>query len=154
MEPRHPIAYYSMYEIFYRLYTLDFVDRPNVVFVTGPDAIKFGYGRATLGWTVEDAPDVFAPGVHQCKWNKTVRKLHNKPYDYLKQLDMKEMVTWNETSTQKMTRKEKINLHHGMKHWVDEKNSKKVDFDGNCLDYSYALDHGLKVHNAGKYSKV
>eukprot|EP00584_Thalassiosira_punctigera_P011802 CAMPEP_0172548362 /NCGR_PEP_ID=MMETSP1067-20121228/17669_1 /TAXON_ID=265564 ORGANISM="Thalassiosira punctigera, Strain Tpunct2005C2" /NCGR_SAMPLE_ID=MMETSP1067 /ASSEMBLY_ACC=CAM_ASM_000444 /LENGTH=417 /DNA_ID=CAMNT_0013335569 /DNA_START=160 /DNA_END=1413 /DNA_ORIENTATION=- len=151
MEPNHPVAYYTLHEIFDRLSKLEFIERPNVVFVTGPDAVKFGYGRATLGWTIRDSPDVFAPGIHQCRWGKTVTKLYSGKY--INQLDMEEMVMWNNTSTEKMTRKAKINKHHGMMHWMDEKNSKKVEFDGSCIDYLYSLKHGLTSEHVGTYSE-
>lgn len=150
MEPKHPIAYYTIFEIYLRLIKLDSIERPSVVFVTGPDAVKFGYGRASLAWTVKGGPDVFLPGTHQCKWNKTVTKLPRS--GYVDQLNMKETVDWNETSTIKMTRKDKINRHHGMQHWLDEKNNKKIEFDGSCIDYLYSLDHGLVAASAGKYS--
>jgi len=65
---------------------------------------------------------------------------------------MKEMVDWNETSTIKITRKGKINRHHGMQHWLDERNNKTIEFDGSCIDYLYSLDHGLVAGSAGKYS--
>lgn len=150
MEPKHPVAYYTILEIFLRLQQLESIERPHVVFVTGPDALKFGYGHASLGRTVEGGPDIFAPGTHRCKWNKTVTKLPRG--EYVNQLDMEGKVDWNETSTIRITRKEKINRHHGMLHWLDERNSKIVEFDGSCMDYLYSLDHGLVADSAGKYS--
>ena len=135
MEAKHPIAYYTIFEIFKRLKKLEAIERPAVVFVTGADALKFRYGALT-GGVGADGEDVFLEGTHKCKWNKTVTKLKNSDV-YVKQLNMKEMVDWN--TTHKVMRMERINRHHGMRHWTDERNRKRIEFDGSCMDYLYSL---------------
>eukprot|EP00970_Alexandrium_tamarense_P007274 scaffold1310_cov195-Alexandrium_tamarense.AAC.5 len=95
-------------------------ERPNVVFVTGPDALKFGFGLAQESWD----DNSFSEGLHTCKLGKTV-----------KQLDMKEMVAWNETLQE--TRREELERQHGVKHWMDQKNSKTIEFGGSCVEYLY-----------------
>eukprot|EP00580_Thalassiosira_gravida_P008842 CAMPEP_0201639904 /NCGR_PEP_ID=MMETSP0493-20130528/20596_1 /ASSEMBLY_ACC=CAM_ASM_000838 /TAXON_ID=420259 /ORGANISM="Thalassiosira gravida, Strain GMp14c1" /LENGTH=180 /DNA_ID=CAMNT_0048113461 /DNA_START=48 /DNA_END=590 /DNA_ORIENTATION=+ len=136
MEPKHPIAYYTMLRIFANLLELESIERPAVVFVTGPHALKFGYSEA-IGFRTDI--DILAEGVYKCKWGKTAKKISGGS-DYVRQLDMRGMVEWN---GEKMTRKERMERLTGQKHWVDQRNSKKVEFDGNCKDYLYALDHGL-----------
>jgi hypothetical protein len=53
----------------------------------------------------------------------------------VKQLDMKEMVAWNETLQE--TRREELERQHGVKHWMDQKNSKTIEFGGSCVEYLY-----------------
>ena len=156
MEPKHPIAYYTMYRIFEKLQLeLTEIERPQVVFVTGPNVLKIGYSDC-LGWKTNigrGKDDLFASGTHQCKWGKTVKKLaKDKETDkYITQLDMKEMVESPKDPTIKVTRKQRNEWLNGVKHWVDEKNSKKIEFDGSCMDYLYSLDHGLlNATNSGK----
>ena len=48
MEPRHPIAYYTMLQIHQRVLDLENVWLPKVVFVTGPDALKHGFAQAVI----------------------------------------------------------------------------------------------------------
>lgn len=157
MESHHPIAYYSIYEVFLRLQKLESIEKPKVVFVTGPDAVKFGYGYATWPFVTKENPDqVFTEGTHLCLWNKTVTKVR-KEQDYVDQLDMKEMVDdvddakENNNGTmiyKKVKRRDRINRHHGMLHWTDERNRKEIEFDGKCMDYLYMLDHGMNYNSA------
>ena len=59
---------------------------------------------------------------------------------------MKEMVDFNGTKVPRKTRMEHL---HKIKHWVDQKNSKKIEFDGSCMDYLYVQEHGQNVTAAG-----
>lgn len=59
----------------------------------------------------------------------------------MKQLDMKEMVAWNETLQE--TRREELERQHGVKHWMDQKNSKTIEFGGSCVEYLSSIDCGL-----------
>ncbi len=49
----------------------------------------------------------------------------------MKQLDMKEMVAWNETLQE--TRREELERQHGVKHWMDQKNSKTIELVDHAL---------------------
>ncbi|EED86990.1 predicted protein [Thalassiosira pseudonana CCMP1335] len=71
MEPKHPVAFFTTFEIFKRFQELQNNERPNVVFVTGPDALKFGFGLAQESWD----DNSFSEGLHTCKLGKTVRKI-------------------------------------------------------------------------------
>lgn len=136
---RHPILYFTMQEIFLRLHKLEDVERPNVVFVTGPDAVKFGYG-ISMGWKTDLGKDIYQEGTHKCLpkfGDYTVTKKRNTEH-YMKQLDMKEMVQWNETH--RITRKQRIEWQSGVQHWMDEKNSRMRKFGGTCLELLYSLD--------------
>jgi len=146
MEPKHPIAYLTMHEIFERLQKLESIERPNVGFVTGPDALKFGYAHA-LGWVTDvgKRDDIYAEGTHKCleEWGgKTVTK-RAKHHGHVLKLDMKELVERSDGlffAGEKITRKEKIESQSGVKHWIDQKDRKKIEFDGSCLQFMYALD--------------
>ncbi|KAL9188243.1 hypothetical protein ACHAXT_006621 [Thalassiosira profunda] len=146
MTPRHPIAYFALFSVFVNLQKLESIERPSVVFVTGPDALKRGYGDA-LGWktSVGDGKDIFAEGTHRCKWGSNVTKLLGK-HGHITQLNMNEMVDFNGT---KVPRKKRMEHLHKMKHWVDQKNTKKIEFDGSCMDYLYVQEHGQNVTAAG-----
>ena len=48
MEPRHPIAYFTMQEVITRVLMLKNVHSPRVVFTTGPDALKHGFLKAMM----------------------------------------------------------------------------------------------------------
>jgi len=46
MEPKHPIAFYTMKQIIENVLRLNDIMRPRLVFTTGPMALRSGYGRA------------------------------------------------------------------------------------------------------------
>ena len=142
MEPNHPVAYYTMFEIFKRLQDLTNIEKPKVVFVTGPDALKHGYGAA-LGWKGGD--NIWDFGTHPCKFGKTVTKIPQgvKGEMYVDRLDLGSIVAWN--ATENVTMKERIERQHGVVHWTKQAYKKKVEFHGTCLDFLYTLDHGLNL---------
>ncbi|KAL3779247.1 hypothetical protein ACHAW5_008533 [Stephanodiscus triporus] len=114
MSKQHPIAYYTMFEIFKRLQELLDLRSPKVVFVTGPDALKHGYANA-LGWKVDD---IFKEGTHACReelGNRTATK-KNKSESFVKTLSFGDMVPWN--STVNVTRRQKNEWLHGVQHWI------------------------------------
>lgn len=135
MSPKHPVAYFTMFEIFRRLEELKDITFPKVVFVTGPDALKFGYGR-TLNWKDNT---IFDQGTYSCRkelgGNRTVTKF-SASERWVKVIDMEEVVAWN--STLNVTRREKNELLHGVKHWTQNRNERNVTSSA-CIDYLYYL---------------
>ncbi|KAL7515796.1 hypothetical protein ACHAWX_000872 [Stephanocyclus meneghinianus] len=136
MEPKHPVGYYTVYEIFKRLQDLQTLEKPQVVFVTGPDALKHGYGNA-LGWP----ENLFEEGTHQSKkFNKTATKLKKTDTYTINPniIDMGKIVPWNET--QNVTVRERIERQSGVIHWTKQVYWRKAAFIGSCLDFLYTLD--------------
>ena len=141
MEPRHPIAYFAMLEILNRLVSLDNLGRPDVVFVTGPDAVKHAYGRF-LNWQ----EGIFGRGTYRGMHSKVVRKigLGEKRTDaYIRRRfggTGQEMVAWNATVS--VTRQERAELESGVIHWtkVIGRTLKSKDHPNECMDYLYALE--------------
>jgi len=136
MSPKHPIAYFTMFEIFRRLEELKDITSPKVVFVTGPDALKHGYGRA-LSWKDDT---IFDRGTYSCRkelgGNRTVTKFSPANDQWVKVINMEEVVAWN--STLNVTRREKNELLHGVKHWAKVRKEKNVTSSA-CIDYLYYL---------------
>lgn len=64
-----------MLEIFKRLLALSDVTKANLVFLTGPDALKIEY--ALFMHDLEDYASIYDPGTHTGKFEKVVRKLKN-----------------------------------------------------------------------------
>ncbi|KAL3782886.1 hypothetical protein HJC23_006938, partial [Cyclotella cryptica] len=116
MEPKHPVGYYTVHEILKRLQDLKTLEKPNVVFVTGPDALKHGYGNA-LGWP----SNLFEEGTHKSKkFNKTATKKRHPDSSTINPniLDMGKIVPWNETEN--VTRRERIERQSGIVHWTKQ----------------------------------
>ena len=75
MEPRHPIAYYTMLQVHQRVLDMPDVHKPKVIQITGPDALKHGFRQAVLRQQCcSTKAEIF-----QAVGNKTVRKLHGHP---------------------------------------------------------------------------
>mmetsp|Transcript_32795 Transcript_32795/g.66908 ORF Transcript_32795/g.66908 Transcript_32795/m.66908 type:complete len:173 (+) Transcript_32795:19-537(+) len=139
MVPKHPVAYYALYAIFARLQELERLEKPNVVFITGPEPFKRGYGAA-LGW----GKRIYDPGTHKCKFNKTATKY---PYEengkpWVANIDLNSLVPWN--ATENVTRRERIERQHGVVHWKKAKRRNNVTFDGTCMDFIFASELGLE----------
>jgi hypothetical protein len=142
MEARHPVAYFTIIEIFKRLSELKKIEAPRVVFVTGPEALKFGYGNAMVDWD-KDGMSVFDENVvHACKFNKTARKVPNKNSRHVGTINMDEAVMWN--ATLNVTRRQRIEWQHGVKHWSYQQDKEEGRFEGACLDYLYELENNLR----------
>eukprot|EP00804_Cyclotella_cryptica_P026877 CCRYP_017591-RA/>CCRYP_017591-RA protein AED:0.23 eAED:0.24 QI:172/0/0.33/1/0/0/3/0/330 len=136
MEPKHPVGYYTVHEILKRLQDLKTLEKPNVVFVTGPDALKHGYGNA-LGWP----SNLFEEGTHKSKkFNKTATKKRHPDSSTINPniLDMGKIVPWNETEN--VTRRERIERQSGIVHWTKQVHWGEVVFIGSCLDFLYTSD--------------
>lgn len=76
MEPRHPIAYFTMLEILTRVLAMENVNAIRPVFLTGPDSLRAGYQKAMK--KENETENIFADGVHHTKFGDTVRKISNK----------------------------------------------------------------------------
>jgi hypothetical protein len=153
-------GYYIMYEIFKRLQDLQDIQKPKVVFVTGPEgkncvnvkqfnpisskahlqllmqtAFKHGYGNA-LGW-----PDnLFGEGKHVSKkFNKTATKV--KKNIYVESIDFGKNVTWNDKEN--ITVRERIERQSGVIHWTKQVHWNKKNAHGSCLDFIYLQDNNL-----------
>ena len=114
--------------------------------MTGPDALKHGYGNA-LGWksNVGDG-DIFNEGIHRCRpelGNRTATKLMRSE-KYVVNINHDEIVSWN--STLNVTRRQKNEWLHGIPHWTKKKTAimSQVVW-GSCVDHVYSLDSGLHV---------
>ncbi len=134
-----------MLGIFKQLLELQDVQNPKVVFVTGPDTLKQGYGYA-LGWksNVGDG-DIFHEGTHRCRselGNRTATKLMRSE-KYVVNINHNEIVYWN--TTLNVTRRQKNEWLHGIPHWTKKKAATMTQVRGSCIDYLYSLDSGLYV---------
>ena len=124
-----------MLEIFKRLLEVQDLELPRIVFVTGPDALKHGYGYA-LGWKTDvGVGNIFGKGTHQCRLELGSRTAIKqiKSEDYVINLNHEEIVLWN--STLNVTRRQKNELLHGVQHWTNMNTTtrtKKVE--GSCMD--------------------
>jgi hypothetical protein len=144
MEPNHPISFFTMFEILNRVLALEDISSIKPVFLTGPDALKHGYGKA-LDWgkvldrTKKD--DIYASGVHACKFSKLVRKISfesgEKEYDYVVGYTQ-DLVAWN--GGQNITRQERINKQLKSIHWTKMIKVKAGIPQGPCWDQLYKSD--------------
>lgn len=119
--PKSPIAYEWVVEICKRLLDQDDVSKGKLVFLTGPDALKFGYTHG-LGH-VEDYATIFNIGDHKCKFCKgPVKKLPVSNY-----VDntggVQAPYPRNSTNSADMTTvKERIKIELKTKHWTEQIN--------------------------------
>ncbi|CAB9517712.1 glycosyltransferase [Seminavis robusta] len=136
MAPGHPIGYYNIHEVMSRILNLDDIAHLKLVFVTGPEAFKFGYGLA-LGWKKDL---IFGKGTFKGDYNATAKKVGHfekdkvgmqTNVDYIVQLP----------GGGNMTYKEKIKEDTGVRHWQKEMReiSKRVP-QMSCREYLYKLE--------------
>jgi mannosyltransferase OCH1-like enzyme len=139
MEPNHPIAYFTMFEILNRVLALQDISSIKPVFLTGPDALKHGYGRA-LDWT-KTTDDIYASGVHVGKFSKLVRKISfeggEKESDYVAGYTQ-DLVAWN--GVQNITRQERVDKQLNSIHWSKMIKVKAGIPRGPCWDQLYETD--------------
>ena len=134
-----------MLEIQRRVFGLENISRPKVVFVTGPDALKHGFGNA-LYW---QDPDFKMGETAIGMDSKIVRKVNAK--DTRGIIDgpqsfggkwMNEIVMYNETMN--MTRMARSQMDSGMTHWSKTVHRRGTDdgkiFMGNCFAYLRMLE--------------
>jgi hypothetical protein len=133
MEAKSPIAYFTMLEILTRVLALSDISSIKPVFLTGPDALKHGYGRA-LNWQNGNF-DLFEAGVHEGKFCK-VRKLKGPLYE---SSYMSESVAWGDGTY--ISRKERMNRHANSTHWTQMIRETKAEVSkGTCWDHLYEAD--------------
>jgi hypothetical protein len=145
MEPKHPIAYYTMLEIQKRVFALTNISKPKVVFTTGPDALKHGFGNAQY-WQDK----FFEKGETSIGMaSKVVRKVNKNNTTGI--IDPRagpwfgEIVTSHvHNETMNMTRKERTQKESGVMHWTKTVYKGNVDdgnvFRGSCFDYLKMLE--------------
>jgi mannosyltransferase OCH1-like enzyme len=138
MEPKHPIAYFTMLEIQKRVFDLENISKPKVVFTTGPDCLKHGFGFATH-WqdkNFEKGETLMAMN------NKMVRKVNTKDTALFMKRNklLDEIIQYNGTDGMvNMTRKERMRAENGVMHWTKTVYHGLTDdgqkFHGSCFEY-------------------
>ena len=150
MEPKHPIAYFSMFEILKRILAVETIEDFKPVFTTGPDPCKIGYAVFLEG-NGEKYEEIFGLGVHVAAerfGNRTVRKLGREGGEYLRKHlgdTFDDMVdnTDKDGKSFKITRKERSERQSGALHWKKMVTNRRVEVEkpgGRCLDLLYKLD--------------
>lgn len=139
MEPKHPIAVFTIQVILKNLLALESLRKPKVVFTTGPDAFKSGYLNylSLTDPNLGKKPDYpgLKPGVYKGFMNKTVRK---EPYWKWLNPVANEMVEYNERN---MTKKERASIISNLHHWAKVAYWNRHGEDISCREYLYRLDH-------------
>jgi hypothetical protein len=118
MTPNHPIAFYTILEILTRVTDLPDVTKIKPVFLTGPDALKYGY-RAVL-WQGGHPQDnmIYGNSVHVASPDIQAHKISNKRIspDYVVSINRNEIVPLN--TTHDITKEERIKLDINSVHWT------------------------------------
>ena len=110
MEPRHPIAYYTMLEVLTRLLAKEDISDMKPVYVTGPTALRDGYMKC-IGH--------LDPGMHCTNFTGCVRKIDRKDGQLDSfSLEERQVVPWNETL--KVTKRQRVNMLLSTKHWLQQ----------------------------------
>jgi hypothetical protein len=124
MIPQHPIAFFTILEILNRIAALENVSRMKPVFVTGPDALRTGYGNF-LSWQegIFNEETTFTG-----KFGKKTRKICKDVREYVigsLGSSFADIVQWNETNVEtgevtaiNITRRERTERESGVLHWV------------------------------------
>ena len=120
MSKHHPITYFTILEIFKRLQELSDLQSPKVVFMTGPDALKHGYGYA-LGWKKDV---IFKEGTHACRKELGNRMATKQKTEIVMPLKFDEIVAWN--ATLNVTRRVRNEWLHGLQDWTKKNSTSKV----------------------------
>lgn len=131
LEPRHPIAYNTMTKVLKNLWNLESIGKPKVVFVTGPQVLKFGFEMfAYDNKNLFHKRDAYITGF----FNKTVKKMGHQKW-----IDMKP--GWADTvphpynMTSSITRKRRIELEGGVEHWQRDRHNMKRLSRTSCKAY-------------------
>ena len=141
MVPNHPIAFHTLQEISNRLLDMKNIAQPAVVMVTGPNALKHGYGTA-LGWGKEPMiQNIFDGGTFVGVHNCTVRVLPRFMTDSYVLGNLggtyNDPVPWN--TSHMITKRERVELQSGVMHWNKEvfkvKETRQEIFSGSCRAY-------------------
>jgi len=146
MAPACPVGYFTMEEIFKRIWEMPDVSAPKLVFVTGPDSLKHGYSK-TFYWKKET---IYNEGLHTGMHNTTAHK-------YRQGKEREAFVTYEnflpmQNTTGNMTVKDEIKADTGVLHWTEERNNLKDKANvvrGSCRDYLYDLER-QKIATSGR----
>jgi len=146
----------SMKIIIQNILNMERVSSPKVVFVTGPNALKWGYftflsskccnGILTTAKVFEN--DVVLEGF----LGKTVLKARGLDDYVVGKLFFNDIVPYN--ATLNVTRQQRITMDSGVKHWQAEvKKQAKSETTPNesCKDYLQGLSSG-KISESEKFS--
>jgi hypothetical protein len=116
------------------------INKPKLVFVTGPETVKHAYGRF-LSWQ----KDLFEDGTYRGMYSKVVRKigrgkLRTEAYITAFGGTGQEIVAWN--ATVNVTRKDKAELESGVVHWTKavHRMGKSKRHPNECMHYLYTLE--------------
>jgi hypothetical protein len=115
MAPRHPIAYFTINEIIKRVLNLTNVLRPKLVFTTGPDALKHGYGQA-MSWSVGNKSWEHQAQQSYGTHNVTARIL-SAPSTARLVYFLSAKLARSQEGNVTMSAKEKIENESGLAHW-------------------------------------
>jgi len=140
MSPHHPVAYYSVLEILKRVLDLPDITKPNLVFTTGPDALKHAYGKC-FSWSKDH--DIFADGVYHGCYNTTARKIGHEHYDEYVYQTINDMVEVNVPGQgmRNMTVRQQLKHDAGQKHWTEQQNDIRLTVSAiSCWDHLYQLE--------------
>jgi Glycosyltransferase sugar-binding region containing DXD motif len=129
MVPGHHVGYYNVNEILKRIHELEDIANPRLVFVTGPEVFKYGFGH-TFGWD-----NISKTGLLHGFYNSTALKLGKRPRMHS---NVDETVT---VHNQTMTYKEKIQADTGVLHWQSELKVMQQKIPRiSCKQYLYELE--------------
>lgn len=115
MEAKSPIAYFTMYGIFNRLQELQDVSEPALVFVTGPDALKYGFCMSMFGKFIKDSNELPKTGELDCKrCGGIIKKMS---YDDCVIQKLNDEVPYPRGSTTMITVRQRIEKEMQTMHW-------------------------------------
>ena len=138
MEPKHPIAVFTIQVILKNLLELNSLRKPRLVFTTGPQAFRDGYLNY-LKLTNKNA--ALTPGVYTGFMNKTIRK--EPQWDWSNPVG-NENVKYKE---REMSKKQRAHILAGLQHWQKEAWDNRKGEDYSCREYLYRLDHATDEYS-------
>lgn len=138
MEPKHPIAAFTIQVILKNLLELDSLRKPELVKTTGPHAFRDGYLNY-IKLTNKKAK--LKPGVYKGFMNKTIRK--ESDWNWLNPVGSEE-VKYKKTV---MSKKQRAHILGGLKHWKKVAQANRKGEDYSCREYLYRLDHATDEYS-------
>ncbi len=151
MEPKHPIAEFTIQTILTNIYNLDTLRHPKLVFTTGPQAFKTGYqkylGTKNLNGITYQNDNTLDPGVHHGFLNKQVRKEKKWEWHHPK---LWEKISINGTN---VTRQQQALGISGLDHWKQLQTTNYIGDDYTCREYLYRLEHGHPIEANWTFAK-
>jgi len=139
MEPKHPIAVFTIQTILNNLLNMRSMRRPKVVFVTGPGAFGDGYiSYMRLAYPNKSEEELLLPGVYKGFMNKQIHKEPGgRPWNWLNPVGS-EII---EHEGFNITRKERASQISGLHHWSKKVYWNRFGEDFSCREYLYRLEH-------------